>query len=155
MARNINKEFRITEVELIYRNKVRAPSRKTVKNSQDAYDMLLASWDLNKIELLEDFKIMLLDRRSACMGIAAVARGGIESAVIDPKIVFATALKARASAMILAHNHPSGSLEPSPNDVALTHKLAAGGMIVGVKVMDHLIVTRKSYKSFADEGLML
>lgn len=148
-------EFLITEVELIYRNPVPASKRHRITSSQDAYDLLMATWDTNKIELLEEFKIILLDQRNACLGISHLSCGGITSSVIDARLVFATAVTARATGIILAHNHPSGSLDPSNTDVAVTHQLAAAGRLLNVKVLDHLIVTSHGYKSLADEGLMI
>ncbi|HYF32502.1 MAG TPA: JAB domain-containing protein [Chitinophagaceae bacterium] len=145
--------FTITEVELIYRNPVKPSERKQVKTSQQAYDLLLASWDMNKIELLEEFKMLLLDRNNACIGISTIAKGGIHACVVDPKIVFATALKARACGLIFAHNHPSGSLVPSDEDLQLTQRFASAGQLLSINVLDHLIVTPHAYKSFADEGL--
>lgn len=145
--------FTITEVELIYRNPVKPSERRRVKTSQNSYDVLLAAWDMNKIELLEEFKILLLDRSNACLGISTIARGGIAECVADPKIIFATALKSRSSGIILAHNHPSGNLQPSQSDIELTNKLALAGKLLDIKVLDHLIVTPQSYFSFADEGL--
>lgn len=70
--------FTITEVELIYRNKVKPADRRQIKAAADAYEILLATWDMNKIELVEEFKILLLDRRSACLGMSSIASGGGE-----------------------------------------------------------------------------
>lgn len=146
--------YQITEVELIYRNPVKPADRKRVKTSQEVYDVLLSTWDMNKIELLEDFKILLLDRQNACLGISSVARGGTHECATDTKLIFATALKARASGLILAHNHPSGSLTPSNSDIQLTEKIGEASQLLGLKVLDHIIVTPHGYYSFADEGLI-
>src|SRR5882672_8490588 len=120
---------KVTEVELIYHNEIKPADRPTVGCANDAYDLLLKSWDMNKIELQEQFRIMLLDKRNACIGISTVALGGISSCLVDLRIAFATALKASASAMILAHNHPSGNKLPSENDKSLTAKFAAAGKL--------------------------
>jgi DNA repair protein RadC len=146
--------FTITEVALIYRNKVKPTDRRQIKTAADAYKILLATWDMNKIELVEEFKIVLLDRRSACLGVSSIASGGVNQCAIDAKLIFATALKALACRMILAHNHPSGSLQPSQADIKLTEQLVMGGKILSIDVLDHLIVTPHGYTSFADEGLM-
>ena len=146
--------FSVTEVELIYRNKVDPFDRPTVTSSNHAYDVLINAWDMNRIELVEEFYILLLDRNNHCLGLSRVSQGGISSCLIDPKIVFATSLKSRASGIVLAHNHPSGNLQPSKADIDLTHKLKAGGKLLEIGVMDHLIVTPHRYLSFADEGLM-
>ena len=144
--------FNVTEVELVYRNKVNPADRPKVTSSSSAYDILMEAWDMNKIELVEQFSILLLDRCNSCIGISTISQGGISACIVDPKIVFATALKARASSIILAHNHPSGNLKPSEADKTITKSLVAGGHILDLKVLDHLIVTPRSYYSFADEG---
>ncbi|MEP7169622.1 MAG: JAB domain-containing protein [Bacteroidota bacterium] len=146
--------FSVTEVELIYRNKTKPSNRRRITTSKDAYDLLLMSWEMNKIELIEQFKILLLDRSNSCIGISNVSIGGVSSCVVDPKIIFATALKARASGLILAHNHPSGNLKPSSSDIDLTKKLNQGGKFLEIEILDHLIVTPENYYSMADEGLM-
>jgi DNA repair protein RadC len=146
--------FSVTEVELTYRNKISPKDRPVVTNSQQAYDLLIQAWDMNKIELLEEFIILLLDRQNRCIGLSKISVGGISACLVDPKIVFATALKARASGLILAHNHPSGNIQPSKPDIDLTSKLKEGGNLLELAVLDHLIVTPQSYFSFANEGLM-
>ena len=108
---------------------------------------------MNRIELVEQFKILLLDRSNSCLGISHISTGSISGCLVDPKIIFATVLKARASSVILAHNPPSGNLQPSQADIELTKKLKAGGALLDVAVLDHLIVTPFSYYSFADDGL--
>lgn len=146
--------FTITEVELIYRNKLKKTDRPKIKSSMDAYNLLIQSWDHNKIDLLEEFKILLLDRNNACMGISNIAQGGVSACVVDPKIIFSTALKAKASGLIIAHNHPSGNLIPSQSDIDLTTKLHAGARLLEMAILDHLIVTDIGYHSMADEGTM-
>lgn len=89
-----------------------------------------------------------------CLGISEIGIGGISSCVADPRPIFATALKGKASKIILAHNHPSGSLEPSKADKDITLKAVNGGKLLDIAVLDHLIITSGSYKSFADNGLM-
>jgi DNA repair protein RadC len=151
---NVTSLFSITEVELIYRNKRKSHERPKVKTSTDAYELLINAWDMNRIELLEEFKILLLDRNSSCLGLSNISTGGVSACLVDPKIIFSTALKAKASAMILAHNHPSGNLAPSSNDFDLTRKLKEGGKLLEISVLDHLIVTNHGYFSMADEGEM-
>lgn len=146
--------FAITEIELMYRNQVQPENRPIIYSSQSAFDILINCWDMNKIELVEDFMILLLDRSNLCLGISRVARGTVSSCLVDPKIVFATALKAKASGIILAHNHPSGIETPSVQDKRLTKKLRDGGDLLDIAVCDHIIVTPHSYYSFVDDGEM-
>ncbi|MEP7165208.1 MAG: JAB domain-containing protein [Ferruginibacter sp.] len=153
-ANHSNDNFKVTEVELIYRSKTKASERPVVRISNDAYDILYKSWDMDKIELQEQFKIMLLDRKNSCIGISTLATGGISGCLVDLKLAFATALKSRASCIILAHNHPSGSTIPSEADKSITQKFTEAGKLLDLSVLDHLIITKEGYTSFADEGLI-
>ena len=146
--------FKVNEVEIVYRNKIPYQDRLQITSSSTAYEILLASWDENRLELVEQFKILLLDQKNNCLAVSSISSGGISSCTADPKIIFATALKAGASAIILAHNHPSGNLQPSEADKSLTLKLKDGGRLLDIAVLDHLIVTPRNYRSFADDGLM-
>lgn len=147
--------FKVAQVELVYRNRVKASERPVVHNSDEAYKLLINNWDMNRIELVESFKIILLDRRNSCLGISEISSGGISCSTADPKIIFATALKSRASNLILAHNHPSGNIVPSNSDIAISRKLREAGKVLDINVLDHLIVTPDQYYSFANEGKLL
>ena len=147
--------FSVTEIDIVYRNKIKPTDRPKVNSAATAYDVLMNAWDMNKIELLEQFNILLLDRGNSCLGVSNISTGGVSACIVDPKIVFATALKARASGLILAHNHPSGNLKPSEADIQLTKKLREGGKLLDLSVWDHLIVTPTSYYSFAEDALHL
>jgi DNA repair protein RadC len=144
----------ISEVELVYRSKVRASLRPILTNSKDVYDLLVQSWDKDKIELQEQFKVLLLNKGNKALGIFEVSTGGVAGTVADPKLIFMAALKANACNVILAHNHPSGNLKPSRADEELTQKIKQGGKLLEINVLDHLIVSPEGYYSFADEGLL-
>lgn len=152
MAQTIQSLFSVSEVELVYRNKVPSSDRIKITDSWSAYDVFLSAWDLNKMDLLEQSYILLLDQAHHCIGISNISTGGVSACIVDPKIVFATALKARASSIVLAHNHPSGNLKPSQADINLTQKLRQAGDLLDIKFNDHLILTPLKYYSFADEG---
>jgi DNA repair protein RadC len=147
--------YNVTEVQLIYKRNSNLDHNPKVSSSKEAYALLRETWDLNRIELLEQFKILLLNNSNICMGISDVSTGGVSSCIVDPRIVFATALKANAATIILAHNHPSGGLRPSESDLNLTKKLVGAGKLLNIDVVDHLIITPKSYYSMGDNGLML
>jgi DNA repair protein RadC len=147
--------FQVTEVELVYRNKLQPCDRPQINSSSYAYELLMMAWDMNKIELLEQFKILLLDRRNACIGVSDISTGGVTGCLVDARIVFSTALKARASSIVLSHNHPSGNITPSKQDIELTRKFVQAGKLLDIEVIEHLIVTPQSYYSFADNGLLL
>jgi len=143
-----------SEVELIYKSKVKASERPTIQSSNDAYQILLKSWDEGKIEYVEQFAILLLNRANKVLGVYKVSSGGVTGTVADPKQIFTAALKANACSLVLSHNHPSGALKPSRQDEELTRKIKEAGSYLDIKVLDHLIVTNESYYSFADEGLL-
>ena len=151
---NIQSLFAVNEVEISYRNTTPYQERIQIVRSLTAFEILRQAWDDNKLELLEQFKILLLDRQNNCVAISDISTGGMTACIVDPKVVFVTALKANACGIILAHNHPSGNLQPSPQDLSLTRKLSDGGKLLDIAVLDHLIVTPRNYYSFADEGCM-
>src|SRR5690554_10481 len=98
-----NRQFQVAEIQLYYKSKVKPSQRPKITSSKDAYSILLASWDDEKLEFVEQSKVLLLNRANRVLGIYEVSRGGVSGTVADPKLVFAAALKSNASAIILAH----------------------------------------------------
>lgn len=144
----------IAEVDLIYKTKVKASERPYIKNSKDGYELLLKTWDENKIDFVEQFKVLFLNRAKGVLGIYEVSSGGITGTVADLRLIFAASLKANACSIIISHNHPSGNLKPSQADEQLTQKIKQAGMLLDINLVDHIIVTTEGYYSFADEGLL-
>jgi len=101
----------------------------------------------------EEFWILYLNNSNKVIQKIQLSKGGITGTLVDVRLVIKTALEVGAVALILAHNHPSGTLQPSEQDKALTQKLKSGAASLDIKVLDHIIVTEKSYFSFADEGI--
>lgn len=151
---SITEMYKVAEIELIYKTRVKASQRPKVSSSKEVYQILLESWDENKIEFVEQFKILLLNRGGRILGIYEVSSGGVSGTVADPKLIFSAALKANASSIILSHNHPSGNTRPSEADRQLTRKIKMAGELLDISVLDHIIVTTEGYCSFADEGEM-
>ena len=120
----------------------------------DAYRELVHWFPEDIIGLQELFVVAYLNRSNKIIGVYQVSRGGITGTVADPRLILATALKVAATGMILAHNHPSGSLYPSVSDRELTSKICQAAEFLDMTVNDHLIVSRDGYYSFADEGLL-
>ena len=150
----MNSLYQVAEVELSYKTRVKASERPQIKSSKDGYELLKSHWDANKIEFVEQFKVLLLNRANKVLGMYEVSCGGVTGTIADPKLIFTAALKANACNIILSHNHPSGNLMPSMADEQLTRKIKEGGKLLDIQVMDHIIVTTESYFSFADEGLL-
>jgi DNA repair protein RadC len=104
----------------------------------------------------EQFCVLLLDAKNKTIGLNIVSTGSLSSAMVHPREVLKPAILANASAMILAHNHPSGELTPSPQDKAITKKIIQASSIIGITVHEHLIISMEDncYFSFADQGLI-
>lgn len=102
----------------------------------------------------EEFWVLMLNRGLSLIEAGRASTGGVHGTVADPKIIFRMALEHGASCIVVAHNHPSGQLRPSEEDIRLTRKLVEGGRLLDILVQDHLIVTTEGYYSFADEGQM-
>jgi len=102
----------------------------------------------------EEFWILYLNNANKIIKKLPISKGGITGTLVDVRITLKKALELGATSLILAHNHPSGNLNPSEADKQLTNKLKIAAETIDIKVLDHLIVTEKSYFSFADEGLM-
>ena len=100
----------------------------------------------------EVFSVAMLDVRGAVIGVEDIAVGDVNSAIVQPRETFRGAIKRGASSVILAHNHPSGETEPSADDIATTKRLAEAGMLLGIKVLDHLIIGDGTFYSFHLEG---
>lgn len=145
---------RVAEIKLSYHPMVRPMDRPKVSNSREVYQFFLEGWDLDLIELQEQFKIMLLNKANRVIGISEISKGGMSGTVVDLKLVFAIALKACATAIVLVHNHPSGNLRPSSADLTITKRIKECGNLLEIDVFDHLIVTSDGYLSMMDEGLM-
>ncbi len=150
----MEKQFKVSEIEISYRPAFKLSEKPKVTSSHMAYGILDQSWDHNKLELLEEFKVILLNRQNRVLGVLNVAQGGFSEVMVDPKVIFSAALKACASGIILSHNHPSSELRPSEADIRLTRKMVDGGKLLGIEVHDHIILSAYSYYSFRDEGMM-
>lgn len=111
--------YQVAEIELVYKTKVKVSERPQIKTSLDAYTVLKQSWNENKIEFVEQFKVMLLNRANKVLGIYEVSTGVISGTVADIRLIFAAAIKSNASAIVLAHNHPSSNTNPSEADYSL------------------------------------
>ena len=144
----------VAEVELVYKSKVKASERPQIVSSKDAYDLLQLLWEEGKIDLVEQFKVLFLNRANKVLCLYNVSSGGITGTVADPRLIYSAALKVNAVALILSHNHPSGALKPSRQDEELTQKIKGAGAFLDIKVLYHLIITSEGYYSFADEGLL-
>jgi DNA repair protein RadC len=145
---------KLAEIRAVYKSRTKVSGRTNVRQPADVVEYLRAIWNPGTLELLEEVLVVCLNGNHQAIGWVKVASGGFNAAKIDPRLVFAVALQTASSAIILAHNHPSGNLQPSAEDQAITRRLKEAGDILGIHVLDHVILTRDSYYSFEEAGLM-
>ena len=139
-------------LELGRRWSVTSPEqRKSINNSQEAYECFLALID---DPTKEHFMVAYLNRGNKVIKVERISTGGISGTLADPKVIFKNALLKEATALMLCHNHPSGVARPSAEDRKMTKGLVAAGKIFDIDVLDHLIIGENSYFSFAEHGMM-
>lgn len=153
MAKDDKHITNVPEITLNFQ-RVRKGTDISLSNADQAAEAIRSFYERGELDLRESFFVLYLDRQNKPIGYYRHSTGGIASTVVDNRLILATALKCLASAMIIAHNHPSGNLQPSESDKILTKKLTEGGKLIDVQVLDHLIITSTGYSSFADSGLM-
>lgn len=141
----------LVSFELARRRKTSTKSVEFIRSSYDAYNLYGAKLqDL----AIEEFHVLLLNRKNKVIGMCKISEGGTSGTIVDPKIVFKKALDHLASGMILVHNHPSGNKSPSNADIELTKKLKSFGELIDITILDHIIIANNNYFSFADENLI-
>lgn len=142
----------ISALELGRRRKVSEKVEKPkIRTSNDAYEYM-KPYLLD--ETVEHFWIICLDTKCNILQARQVSLGGRNATIVDPKVIFKLALEENATQIILVHNHPSGSAEPSHHDEKLTQNLVASGITLSLHVIDHIVFTDNDYYSFADNGLI-
>jgi DNA repair protein RadC len=133
------------------RKEVDVQKQGVVKTSKDAYVHIAPKLgDLPH----EEFWILLLNRSNKIIRTELVGRGGVSGTVADVRLILKSAVEHLASSIVLSHNHPSGNLQPSKEDINLTQKVKQAAALFDIQVIDHIIVGDANYYSFADEGLL-
>lgn len=141
----------LREAQLTYsRTSVKLES-PDVRSSETVYRI---AGPLIGSRIVESLIVIALDVRRRVIGIHEVSRGTVDGCLVQTSDVFRYPLIAGACAVILAHNHPSGSVEPSPDDLRLTERVRDAGKLLGIPVLDHVIVSDSAYFSFLDQGLI-
>jgi len=149
----LDSKNRPPKLRIVYSKKQNAKDRQKIASSNDAYKILNEIWS-KQIETREEMIILLLDRSNNVLGYHILSMGGITGTVADLRLLFAVALKSLSTSFILSHNHPSGNLSPSQADIDLTNKIKQAGKVMDIQLLDHLIITKTNYYSFADEGVL-
>ena len=142
----------IAEVQFTYSSKVKACDRFRVTGSKDAAKAFRSIWP--SYEHIEFIYMLMLNRQNQVLGCHQISKGGMTGTVVDVRVVFQVALKACATSIIVAHNHPSGNLDPSDADKKITRQLKEAGALLEIPVIDHLILTEADFFSMADEGYL-
>ncbi len=143
----------LSELEITY--KKRYVSQEKVSNSVDCWKILKRIFNHSTIDLVEEMNVLLLDSANHPIGVFKASIGGTKSTIVDIKLILSIALKSMAHSIIISHNHPSGSVLPSKEDIGITEDLKCGCKIVGITLLDHIIMTSSDrFYSFADNGLI-
>ena len=143
-------DYTVGEVELTYKST--SKSRSKIYSSEDAYKYLLPTYKEGTICYKEYFKVLFLNQSNQVLGYTLISEGGITETCADVRIILQAALLTNSVAIILAHNHPSGSMKPSRQDIEITKQVKDAARLMRITVTDHLILTDEGYYSFADEG---
>ncbi len=146
--------YQLEEIKVSYKPSFSVNERPKLDKSCKVAELLRVVWDEDTICLFETFKVVYLNTSLKVLGVMDIGMGGNDCTPIDAKRIFSAALLCNASRIILAHNHPSGTLYPSSADKLLTEKIINAGKLLDIQVLDHIILTADSYVSFQDEGLM-
>jgi len=146
----MNIDYKVGEVELIYKST--SKSRNKIYGSEDAYKYLLPTYKKGTICYKEYFKVLFLNQANQVLGYTLISEGGITETSVDVRVILQAALLTNSVAIILAHNHPSGNLKPSRQDMDITKQVKEAARLMRISVIDHLILTNAGYYSFADEG---
>lgn len=128
---------------------VREDVREKIAGPVGVFEMLKKYQNARK----EHFFVLFLDGSHKIISKEVVSVGIATRSIVHPREVFRTAIVKNAIAIIVAHNHPSGNLEPSPDDIEVTERLRKAGEIIGINILDHVIISRQGYISFKEMGL--
>ena len=151
----MEENFYLSEITLQYKNKVQYKNRLKITDSNSAAEIFRDIWEY-PIDHRESTYILLINGANQVLGYNLVSIGGKSSTIVDITLILQVAIKVNASAIILAHNHPSGDLTPSNEDLAITRRLKEAGDLLGIKILDHIIIDTDSrnFKSFTEMGLI-
>jgi len=145
----------ISEIKISYKDRTSISKSKKINSSINTSELLFNTWDQETIELLESFKVVLLNNSNRVKGICEISTGGITGTLVDIRIIMALALKSLSTTIIIAHNHPSGTLKPSSADRRLTKKIKLACELFDIKLLDHIILAPNGkHFSFADSNLI-
>jgi len=150
--RQVKEQLKAHKVPVASIHYVEEGEPKPIRNSTEVSEMLRENWEQGTIEAHESFYLVLLNRSNRVKGIILHSKGGLSGTVIDQRLILASSLLSLSCSIILAHNHPSGNTRPSDADLKITQTIKSAAELLNITVLDHIILTKDSYFSFADEG---
>lgn len=145
--------MKLPEIEICIKYKGSKKTELTmINNSSDIYSILKEMFNGEIIDWQEQVILICLNQYNKVIGYYKVSVGGVHGTVCDPKIIFTVALNcAGTTSIILSHNHPSGNLNPSNADIEMTKKIKAGGLLLDIQLLDHIIYTEEGFYSMSDD----
>ena len=141
----------VNEIEVIYKPRLDLTPLQKIRSDTETVEFLRSIW-ADDIEYRERFYAIYLNRQSKILGYYLISVGGNNGTVVDNKMVFQPAINLHSSGIVIAHNHPSGNLNPSSADIHLTKKIVDAGKALEIPILDHIILTVNSHYSFANNG---
>lgn len=147
---NSNKTIKVPEVKLTFTSKPIISGK--AGSASEVAEIVSKFYSKNTIEVREQFFVLYLNNSNKILGYHKHSVGGIKGSLVDLRILFSVALKSLATSIIIAHNHPSGTLKPSTSDIQITNKIRKAGELFDIQLLDHIILTKDNYYSFAEEG---
>lgn len=142
----------VNEIKLSYSRK--GNCERSVASSWDATEIFREHFDADELDYRESFFALYLNQANKVLGIKKISESGISSTLVDVRIVLQAALLCNASGIIVAHNHPSGNLNPSSSDIKMTAQIKEASKVMNMTLLDHVILTSDSHYSFADDGMI-
>ena len=146
--------YNVPEIILSYKTKFRASERPRITCLEETHDIFRQVWDDERMDMVEEGKVLLLNQGNRVIGLCNMSSGGITGTVMDIRHILALALKANATQIVIAHNHPSDTLAPSNADRAITDKLKEASALMDIRLLDHIIICRSGcYSVMTDDTL--
>ncbi len=150
---NVN-EITVPEIKVQYHRGKDSKLMTKISSSKDAEKILRQLFPEGEIDLQEQFIILYLNPQNKVLGYYRHTKGSLVATLADIRLIISVGVKTSCGGIIISHNHPSGNLKPSPDDIALTNKLREAARLFDIKVLDHLIISSEDYYSFADDGAL-
>lgn len=144
--------YQLPEFQIALKTKVKNSELYKITGPNDIADVCRKCFSEDNIDWYESFVVIAMNKANKVLGFYKVSQGGVSATVCDPKIIMQFALLSNASAIVLCHNHPSGSTIASSQDLAVTERIQGACKLMEISLIDHIILTSESYLSFKEEG---